>query len=1066
MKRKNSETNSKSKKTKAEKEEIEDQLQVTELTPITSQMPEFRKGAIRKISMKNFMTYDDCSFEPGPGLNLVLGPNGTGKSSIVSAICLGLCGKPTLLGRASKADSYIKHGKQDAFVEIELHGKTDDERMIIRRDWKKGTTATVWKLNGKTVGQHVVEQVVEDLNIKLDNLTQFLPQDRVAEFAGLGPVDLLKSTQEAVLPPEMTTYHQRLIDMKKDQVEHAKKMIEFETSLETLRKKNATLEKDVELFNRRKKHLEKVEQLTLKKPQILFETARSEGLALKTKKEKAEKELAIYEEKMKPLTDQIKKKNQHIDELEKQRAALRNELKQNKNIESLSQKIEENMNKASLKKSEIAELWKRQGEREARKKKFLANIERIKIDLQKFPNIEELEAQIKTKTQESNDWDTKLTKAKENTHEYKDNIFDAQRELKQCTDRMKELDSVNARRLEAIRRNGQEGSHAYDCWQWIQKQTFTEEVYFLPLQINVPDAIHAKYLEFHCPKFGLLCFVTQNSKDREFIQHNFVDPQKKNISIINFEKTPKKLNHQVDLSVNGKKCGVTKYLDEVFSAPDIIKSVLEDICMISKAGIGTSSTSLDGCQQYIPEVTTIYTPDSRFVKKYTKNVRSHSSTSVIPLREGKIFIGVDMKQRENVSSKIEEISAKIKNLEKTKQELEKEEHKIMTSREEARAQVKASQQRKKDIVGLQGRINREQQNLEELEEEEDITKREAELTRMIKVINTTASKLVSDFTREMKKYHEVILKETYLPFKLAKAQDELREFLGLESEYHMKRRELGAEVEEATSLLNVATLEAKNQKDRANKALLAYEEKYGMTREQTTAILLRCPDDLIALETQIEAENSAANRIVNDPNVIAEYERQKKQIEEKTEKVEAEKALLIKQEAEMNEILLKWEPSLTSCVDRVNTTFTQYCKNIGITGEVALLKNDDYALWAIQIQVKFRDAEALSVLTSTRQSGGERSVTTMLYLLALQEVNKCPLRVVDEINQGMDPINERKIFLQMLEASRGKDVPQSFLITPKLLSNLVPNNCEIITVLFIYNGPHNTNQRNLLNELK
>ena len=50
-------------------------------------LPKFQDGAIVKMTMHNFMTYDDCSFQPGPGLNLVLGPNGTGKSSIVSAIC-------------------------------------------------------------------------------------------------------------------------------------------------------------------------------------------------------------------------------------------------------------------------------------------------------------------------------------------------------------------------------------------------------------------------------------------------------------------------------------------------------------------------------------------------------------------------------------------------------------------------------------------------------------------------------------------------------------------------------------------------------------------------------------------------------------------------------------------------------------------------------------------------------------------------------------------------------------------------------------------------------------------
>lgn len=36
-------------------------------------------------------------------------------------------------------------------------------------------------------------------------------------------------------------------------------------------------------------------------------------------------------------------------------------------------------------------------------------------------------------------------------------------------------------------------------------------------------------------------------------------------------------------------------------------------------------------------------------------------------------------------------------------------------------------------------------------------------------------------------------------------------------------------------------------------------------------------------------------------------------------------------------------------------------------------------------------------------------MSTILYLIALQDVTVTPFRVVDEINQGMDPINERKV---------------------------------------------------------
>ena len=60
---------------------------------------------------------------------------------------------------------------------------------------------------------------------------------------------------------------------------------------------------------------------------------------------------------------------------------------------------------------------------------------------------------------------------------------------------------------------------------------------------------------------------------------------------------------------------------------------------------------------------------------------------------------------------------------------------------------------------------------------------------------------------------------------------------------------------------------------------------------------------------------------------------------------------------------------------------------------------DDYEKYGVRIKVKYRDAEQLRELNMHHQSGGERSVATVLYLLALQELAKCPFRCVDEINQ-------------------------------------------------------------------
>lgn len=51
-------------------------------------------GSIVRICCQNFLTYDFVQFAPGPRMNMILGPNGTGKSTIACAICIGL-GFPT-----------------------------------------------------------------------------------------------------------------------------------------------------------------------------------------------------------------------------------------------------------------------------------------------------------------------------------------------------------------------------------------------------------------------------------------------------------------------------------------------------------------------------------------------------------------------------------------------------------------------------------------------------------------------------------------------------------------------------------------------------------------------------------------------------------------------------------------------------------------------------------------------------------------------------------------------------------------------------------------------------------
>jgi len=148
-----------------------------------------------------------------------------------------------------------------------------------------------------------------------------------------------------------------------------------------------------------------------------------------------------------------------------------------------------------------------------------------------------------------------------------------------------------------------------------------------------------------------------------------------------------------------------------------------------------------------------------------------------------------------------------------------------------------------------------------------------------------------------------------------------------------------------------------------------------------------------------------------------------------------------------------WLAPLRTLIESINSTFKGYFAQINCAGEVRLVENEDFDKYAIEILVKFRDNQQLTPLNAHTQSGGERSVSTMLYLISLQDLTPCPFRLVDEINQGMDPTNERMIFKVVSDSACRPGLPQYFLITPKLLSDL--EFTKDMTILTILNGPWN-----------
>lgn len=235
--------------------------------------------------------------------------------------------------------------------------------------------------------------------------------------------------------------------------------------------------------------------------------------------------------------------------------------------------------------------------------------------------------------------------------------------------------------------------------------------------------------------------------------------------------------------------------------------------------------------------------------------------------------------------------------------------------------------------------------------------------------------------------------------------------------------------------------------------------------------------DLDSAQAEIEL-----NAVAGSAGLIQEYEDREQRIGSLEAKLSSFHAKLADIQTAIDEVRAEWEPKLDALIQKISDAFSDSFQRIGCAGQVGLDKvvtegengepgGVEYDQWSIQIQVKFRENASLSILDSHRQSGGERAVSTIFYLMALQSLSASPFRVVDEINQGMDPRNERMVHGRLVDIAcasveesddiGGGGGGQYFLITPKLLSGLSYK--PGMRVLCIWSGEHMPSDYGTLN---
>ena len=1015
------------------------------------------------------MTYSNALIEPGPRLNLVLGPNGTGKSSLVCAICIGLAGGQKLLGRAEDVSSFVRRGCDFGEVEITLsNGETEageiNALIRIKRRITVQNNSSLWWIDGREVRMKDVVDKVKSLNIQLDNLCQFLPQDKVVSFAQLRPVELLRATERAIGDAELDAIHTDLIRERSSLRDLERDISSKRNALGRLEEENERNERTVAQIRRRDEILAEIVDRSRKVPWLKYKEANDDYEEEKKKLLTAKDQLD--KKKRMSIGDDgpMKRKKEDLDRVIKKLAESKEAANRaGRELDETNDAIEKTNVDIDKRLERIAGLEKSAQELQDRRRGLEGQIQNLKDRIESLPEtlnenppekkklvalLQDLNVQSQTAHEKYTDADTELERL--------------ETEQRMLNKRVQDLNDASLMKLRLLEQKSTGISRAVE-WLAVNKGKFRGEVVGpVALEINPKDMRYADYIEQAIPIAGMLTFVTEYDEDQDLLSEELKKWCMYDPIVSRFGgRRDDPLSRKCGSATSYAAFGVTSTLDDCFSAPMLVKHFLDQYYMIGSHLVGNESTkhridAVYSAARHPHEVVTVWTPDARYDRKRSKYNANAISTMVVPIKGAQVLS--DQTNFEENQMKRQTIESDLK---KKEDEIVAAKNAILEAKKFKDMVTSRCSKVREELDDLSRRMSQPLQERKQLMREARIKEKELErysskpdpclgIPKLQEEVNNLRNNALGHVKHMWKAYEKSVTATVMF------IEDSLAE----------------AEVKQQYKIMTAAFDSDKKELSRFEALVLSYEKNVKKMQEDARRLkqsaesaapltselnekFLRYPNTLDALLTDIQHRQIEADAIIiSDPAAMAAYQRRCDEIQSLRNQV----TVLDDQAQGFREHIEEWKgrwlPELRRIVSIVNETFSFNFARVGCAGEVALkeAEGDDFAEYAIEIRVKFRDNEALATLDASRQSGGERSVSTILYLIALQNVTITPFRVVDEINQGMDAVNERKVFKQLVEAATMPGTPQCFLLTPKLLPDLPFN--KDVTVLQIMNGPH------------
>ncbi|XP_055741192.1 structural maintenance of chromosomes protein 6-like isoform X4 [Salvelinus fontinalis] len=307
-------------------------------------------GIVESISLKNFMCHSLLGpFAFGSNVNFVVGNNGSGKSAVLTALMVGLGGKATTTNRGSSLKGFVKEGESSADVSITLRNKGRDaykpevfgQAIIVDLKITREGMRT-YKLKSKA--GHLVSAkkdellaILDHFNIQVDNPVSMLTQEMSKHFLhSKGEGDKYRFFMKATQLEQMKEDYTYIITTKNVTLDTVEK---HEECLEGLKRKYLEKEDRVKSLASLDDMHSKLEELKNQMAWALVSEMEKEVKPMREKLQSEERSTVKYDQKVdewkakvveaekkyKGIREQLEAITVRVQQLEPQSAQLKNE---------------------------------------------------------------------------------------------------------------------------------------------------------------------------------------------------------------------------------------------------------------------------------------------------------------------------------------------------------------------------------------------------------------------------------------------------------------------------------------------------------------------------------------------------------------------------------------------------------------------------------------------------------------------------------------------------------------------------------------------------------------------